>query len=74
MYVYSQKIAKRKASYKRAGACWHYKKSGRNGRNISAKKINLVALLQKEPHPSLAISARKKQCPQKKEARKFLAT
>jgi hypothetical protein len=48
MYVYSQKIAKRKASYKRAGACWHYKKSGRNGRQHINKKINLVALLKKE--------------------------
>jgi hypothetical protein len=37
MYAYSQKKAKRGASYKRAGACWHYKKSGRNGRQHIGK-------------------------------------
>lgn len=74
MYVYSQKIAKYVVSYKRAGACWHYKKAVATAGNISAKnKLGCPLKKRIEPHPSWAISARKKQCPQKKEARKFLA-
>lgn len=75
MYVYSQKIAKRKASYKRAGACWHYKKSGRNSRqHIGRNKLGRPLTKKRiEPHPSWAIFLHAKNNVPKKEARKFLA-